>query len=83
MKKIRAQISIEFGNTEEAECIFNALQPETLSKFSDRSSALLQKNGQSLQLKIDASDITAFRATINSYLIWLRALRSISPLFDH
>ncbi|MHA1264213.1 MAG: KEOPS complex subunit Pcc1 [Candidatus Helarchaeota archaeon] len=80
MEDIKAQISINFSTLKIIEHIFNALQPETRTKFSDRSTIQISKAHNSIQLNIEAKDITAFRATINSYLIWLRTLLSVSPL---
>jgi len=80
METIKAEISIKFDDSELAEKFFISLQPESLSGPSDRSSVLLKQQNDSIRLLIDAKDITAFRATLNSYLVWMRVLLSIASL---
>ncbi|NVM55023.1 MAG: hypothetical protein HWN66_15060 [Candidatus Helarchaeota archaeon] len=82
MENIRADISVKFTDPKTAESFFVALQPETLKTFTDRSTISIKKENDIIQFNIDAKDVTAFRATVNSYLIWMRILASISTLFD-
>ena len=82
METINAEISVKFADSKTAEIFFNALYPETLKTFTDRSKISIRKEEDSLEFKIDAKDVTAFRATINSYLIWMRVLHSISAVVD-
>jgi tRNA threonylcarbamoyladenosine modification (KEOPS) complex Pcc1 subunit len=80
MEDIKAQITVKFATSKNAESVFVSLQPETPTGFTDRSKISMKKREDSIQFDIDAKDITAFRATVNSYLIWMRALLSISSL---
>lgn len=77
MEKIQAEIAIDFMDDKSATHIFNSIQPETVKSFSDRSAVSIQQEGTRICLKINAKDLTAFRATVNSYLIWTRMLLSI------
>ncbi len=80
MENIKAEVSIKFSNSRTAEIFFNTLQPESLNGLTDRSSVLMEQMNDSIRFVIDAKDITAFRATLNSYLIWMRMLLSITFL---
>jgi tRNA threonylcarbamoyladenosine modification (KEOPS) complex Pcc1 subunit len=80
MEDIKAQITVKFATSKNAKSVFVSLQPETLTGFTDRSKVMMKQIEDSIEFNIDAKDITAFRATVNSYLIWMRALLSISSL---
>ncbi|MFX1296185.1 MAG: KEOPS complex subunit Pcc1 [Promethearchaeota archaeon] len=81
MENMKADISIKFIDSKTAENFFVSLQPETLNALTDRSSVSIKRENDIIHLYINAKDITAFRATLNSYLIWTRVLFSISSLF--
>jgi tRNA threonylcarbamoyladenosine modification (KEOPS) complex Pcc1 subunit len=80
MQNIKAEVAIKFDDSRTAEIFFHALQPESLNDLTDRSSVLMEQVNDSIRFVIAAKDITAFRATLNSYLIWMRMLLSISSL---
>lgn len=80
MQSIKAEVSFRFDNSREAEIFFNSLQPESLNGLTDRSSILMERMNDAIRFVIEAKDITAFRATLNSYLIWMRMLLSITSL---
>ncbi len=65
----RAEFSFEFG--EDASTIYRALLPETMEAFS-RSRAALSMGDGMLHLIVDAEDITAMRAALNT---WLRLIK--------
>ena len=65
----RAEFSFEFG--EGASTIYRALLPETMEAFS-RSRAALSMGDGMLHLIVDAEDITAMRAALNT---WLRLIK--------
>ncbi len=65
----RAEFSFEFGDV--ASMIYHALLPETLEAFP-RSRAALSVNHGMLHLIVDAEDITALRAALNT---WLRLIK--------
>jgi tRNA threonylcarbamoyladenosine modification (KEOPS) complex Pcc1 subunit len=80
MENIKAEISIKFENAKIAENFFISLQPESLGGLSDRSNVFMEQVNDSIRFLIDAKDVTAFRATLNSYLVWMRVLLSIASL---
>ncbi|MEA1869401.1 MAG: KEOPS complex subunit Pcc1 [Euryarchaeota archaeon] len=65
----RAEFSFDFG--EDASTIYRALLPETREAFS-RSRAALSVDGKMLHLIVDAGDIAALRAALNT---WLRLIK--------
>ena len=80
MQNIKAEVTIKFDNSSTAEIFLHSLQPESLNDLTDRSSVLMEQVNDSIRFMITAKDITAFRATLNSYLIWTRMLLSITSL---
>ena len=82
MENIKANISIKFTDPKIAETFFKSLQPETINTLTDRSIIHVKKEDDLIQFNIDAKDIIAFRATLNSYLLWMKVLLSISTLIN-
>lgn len=80
MQNIKAEVAIKFDNSSTAEIVLHSLQPESSNGLTDRSSVLMEQINDSIRFVIAAKDITAFRATLNSYLIWMRMLLSITSL---
>ncbi len=58
-------------NSELAEILLKALKPETLSVPSDRARVTLTRKHDALIITIEADDLTALRAAMNSYLAWI------------
>ena len=82
MEHIRADITIKCESSQTAENFFNSLQPETKTGLTDRSTISMERDNDTLKFVIDAKDITAFRATLNSYLIWTRVLTELSSFVE-
>ncbi|MCW4049388.1 MAG: KEOPS complex subunit Pcc1 [Candidatus Bathyarchaeota archaeon] len=57
-----------------AEVILNALQPEVESPSSERSSVKVKRGKNGVLITTSASDITALRASLNSYLRWIQGM---------
>ena len=66
-----SRLEIDLGNAELAEILLKALEPETLSVPSDRARATLSMKDSTLIIAIQADDLTALRAAMNSYLSWI------------
>jgi KEOPS complex subunit Pcc1 len=54
-----------------------ALQPESESPSSERSKTSIKIKGNHLIIKTVASDTTALRASLNSYLRWVEGIQNI------
>jgi tRNA threonylcarbamoyladenosine modification (KEOPS) complex Pcc1 subunit len=64
-----------------ASILFSALLPETESIPSDRATTKVYVNGTSLYVEVNASDLTAMRAALNSYIAWISAcMRTIGSI---
>jgi KEOPS complex subunit Pcc1 len=66
-------LRIPLDSEENAKILLKALTPETASVPSDRARVELAVEGSVLVLRINASDLTALRAAMNSYLSWIAA----------
>lgn len=77
VKQICSEIIFDFLNEKIAQIYFNSLNPESDESFSHRSSTKLILMGNKLKISIDAKDTTAFRATLNSYINWIKIIEGI------
>ena len=57
--------------------IINALKPESERPSSERSHTMLQITDKGILIITKASDITALRAALNSYLRWIQGILSV------
>ena len=67
----KATLSLEMATEEMAQTILNALSPEIDSAPSDRAKVSLSISETTLNISIQAQDLTALRAAMNSYLAWV------------
>ncbi len=79
----KSVLEIPLESEQKATILCSALTPETESTPSDRATSTVTVNGSSLIVKIEAKDLTAMRASLNSYVAWIsacmRTLESIDP----
>lgn len=68
IKNFEAKIELNFKSKKYINSLLSALKPETLSIPTHRSKVRVSTLNNTLILKINAKDIVAFRAAINSYL---------------
>ncbi|MFW9908711.1 MAG: KEOPS complex subunit Pcc1 [Candidatus Thorarchaeota archaeon] len=71
IENVHAVLHIDLDSPELVDILYQALEPETASVPSDRASVKLEKLGSRLIVTIDANDLTALRASMNSYLAWI------------
>lgn len=72
-----AIIEIELESAEIAKTLFLALNPETKSVPSERATTLLLVKENILSIDIEAEDLTALRAALNSFLAWLSGCQQL------
>jgi tRNA threonylcarbamoyladenosine modification (KEOPS) complex Pcc1 subunit len=71
-------IEIKYPLTKElAKIIEGSLIPEIETPISNRSHTQVHTDNSNLYLKIGASDLSAMRAAVNSYLRWVEAILDI------
>ncbi len=66
-------IEIPLESKETAEILLAALNPETRSSPSERAITRVSVQDTVLIIEVEAGDITALRAAMNSYLAWVSA----------
>ena len=77
----KAIIEIPLESKETAEILLAALTPETQSGPSDRATTRVKVHDSVLIIEVEAGDITALRAAMNSYIAWVSAcIKSINQL---
>ena len=59
------------------EAVRLALEPEVKTPSSDRSTTSIDVSLDRLVLKTDANDVSALRASLNSYLRWVEGIQGI------
>ncbi len=72
-KKASARICIKLPE-EVVEAVLDALSPEVESPSSERSSTDVRGFMDGIVVSTDASDTTAMRAAVNSYLRWVQGI---------
>jgi tRNA threonylcarbamoyladenosine modification (KEOPS) complex Pcc1 subunit len=74
----KSTIEIPLDSKKTAELLLAALSPETQSGPSDRATTKVSIRDSVLVIEVEANDITALRAAMNSYIAWVSAcLRTI------
>lgn len=80
IKKAYATLRIRYPSEREAEATYRAICPETKAILRYRTKVNVSRNGEYVMLTFEARDTTALRASINSYLSWIIALKSVYDL---
>jgi len=73
----KANVRLKFQSKEQLESISKALEPETRISLTKRSKVKVTKEGSALNLTFEATDTSALRAAINSYLHWILLTRDV------
>jgi len=79
--KAQAIIRLRFATQKNLSAVLKALAPETLKPATSRSLVKIESESNFLILRFKATDTSALRAVINSYLHWaLLATDTLSKL---
>lgn len=76
-----AEVRIELSD-DLIDIIIRALKPEIDSPSSERSSTEILVDKKSIVIRIVASDTTALRASLNSYLRWIHGIFDMVEKLD-
>jgi len=68
--KAQATVRLRFASQKNLNAVLKALIPEALKPASSRSLTSVESEKRLLVLRFEASDTSALRAVINSYLHW-------------
>lgn len=74
------ELVFEFEDPEDVDVVLGSIEPELTGHPSDRTSVNIKKDGNNLLINIDAKDSASFRASLNSYLRWIRLSSEILEL---
>lgn len=80
--KSRVVVRLNFPSKRRLEIMLGALQPETKTPASFRSRVNVEGVGTTLTLSFEASDISALRAAVNSYLRWVNIINDSCLVLD-
>jgi len=75
--KAQAVIRLNFSSEKQLKVVLEALKPETRTPSTRRSKVQIMSEGNSLTLSFEATDTSALRAAINSYLRWIHLTKAI------
>ena len=75
-EKSSAEIRIKVPE-EVIEAVLDALSPEVESPSSERSSTDVRRGVDDIIISTEASDTTAMRAAVNSYLRWVQGILDV------
>ncbi len=67
----KAELNIEFSSSQAASVVLSALEPETKEVASERATTTAVQKENGIHLIIEAQDLTALRASMNSFLAWI------------
>jgi tRNA threonylcarbamoyladenosine modification (KEOPS) complex Pcc1 subunit len=77
----KSVIEIPLESIGTAEILLAALVPETESGPSDRATTTVSLRGSVLIIEVEAEDLTALRAAMNSFIAWISAcVRSLEQV---
>jgi tRNA threonylcarbamoyladenosine modification (KEOPS) complex Pcc1 subunit len=71
--KTYATIRLKFASEKQLTALLKALAPEAEAPPTHRAKVKLQKDGCCLNIKVEAQDTVALRATLNAYLHWINS----------
>ena len=77
---VESELEIEFENPNEVDIILGSIKPEINGSPSDRTSTMINIHDSTLKIIIDAQDAASFRASMNSYLRWIKLSKEIIDL---
>ena len=81
-KRTSATVRVNLPSEKASRIIHEALVPETKTAATNRSRVRLGREGNVVTLFFEAEDTTALRASMNSYLSWLKLLRDLCASFE-
>jgi tRNA threonylcarbamoyladenosine modification (KEOPS) complex Pcc1 subunit len=80
--KAQAVIRLNFSSKKSLNVVLGALKPETETSSTSRSKVGMKTEGQTLILDFRATDTSALRAVINSYLRLIGVAMNIQKLTE-
>lgn len=72
LASVETELEIEFEDSKQAQVILKSLKPELSGSPSDRTSVKMKIHDCTLKIIIQAQDSASLRASVNSYLRWIK-----------
>lgn len=80
--KAQAVVRLNFSSEKQLQAVLQALKPETETSSTSRSEVHLKTDNQSLILEFRATDTSALRAAMNSYLRLIGVAMNLQKLTE-
>jgi tRNA threonylcarbamoyladenosine modification (KEOPS) complex Pcc1 subunit len=80
--KAQAIIRLNFSSEKQLKAVLEALRPETETSVTSRSKVDMKTEGQGLVLEFRATDTSALRAALNSYLRLIGVAMNLQKLTE-
>ena len=80
LEGVETELEIEFDNSQEAKIVLASIEPEINGSPSDRTSVNIDIRDTTLKIVINAKDTASFRASLNSYLRWIKLSKEVIDL---
>lgn len=80
--KAQAVIRLNFSSEKQLKVVLEALRPETETSATPRSKVQMKAEGHGLILEFKASDTSALRAALNSYLRLIGVAMNLQKLTE-
>jgi len=77
-----ATVRLRFQSERHLSIVLSALKPETESQLTSRARVQLESEGNSLRMKFEASDTSALRAAVNSFLHWIALVNEACSVLE-
>lgn len=77
LNSIETVFNIELDNGHDAEIVYNSIKPEITFARNERSTSEIELTGNTINIKIFSNDVVSLRASINSYVRWIKLATEI------
>lgn len=72
LNNIETVFSIELDSDSDAEIVYNSIKPEVSYAHNERSTTEIELENNRIVIKIFSNDVVSLRASINSYVRWIK-----------
>lgn len=80
LEGVETELEIDFENPRDAKIVLGSIKPEISGSPSDRTSVSVDIRDSTLKIVINAQDTASFRASLNSYLRWIKLSKEVINL---
>jgi len=82
LNRTKAEIVLRLDSKKAAVALYNALLPETKQSIGPRSTVRVKLRDRQLRILLNAIDLNALRAALNSYLRWAAGSADLIDTID-